>query len=160
MGRSASGCGVAGGAAPTAKRSWPLMRCMFDTNTISALVHHRAGFERAAARIDRLALGDRLISTVTLSELETMVAKARDAPIKAAKVWLVLTRFRIVDFDERAARHAGEIRAALEPRGLQIGPLDTLTAAHARSLGATVVTANVREFRRVPGLSVENWLAG
>ena len=53
----------------------PLMRYMLDTDTISALVHHRAGFERAAGRIDRLGLVDRLISTVTLSELQTMIAK-------------------------------------------------------------------------------------
>ena len=135
------------------------MRCMFDTDTLSALVHHRAGFERAADRIERLGLVDRLISTVTLSELQTMIAKARDTETKAAKVWLVLTRFRIVDFDEQAARHAGEIRASLEPRGIQIGPLDTLMAAHARSLGATAVTGNVREFGRVPGLAVRNWFA-
>ena len=132
---------------------------MFDTNTVSALVHQRAGFERAAGRIDKLALVDRLISTITLSELQTMIAKAGDPRTKAVKVWLVLTRFRIVDFDERAARHAGEIRASLEPRGIQIGPLDTLTAAHARSLRATAVTANVKEFERVPNLAVENWLA-
>lgn len=135
------------------------MRCMFDTNTLSALVHHRAGFERAATRIDRLALADRLISTITLSELQTMIAKAGDPRTKAAKVWLVVTRFLIVDFDERAARRAGEIRASLEPRGLQIGPLDTLMAAHARSLGATAITGNLSEFKRVPNLAVENWLA-
>lgn len=135
------------------------MRCMFDTNTLSALVHQRTGFERVATRIDRLALSDRLISTVTLSELQTMIAKAEDQQSKAAKLWIVLTRFRIVDFDEQAARHAGEIRAALETRGMQIGPLDTLMAAHARSLGATCVTGNVREFKRVPLLAVENWLA-
>ena len=134
------------------------MRSMFDTNTLSALVHQRSGFERAAARIDRLALSDRLISTVTLSELQTMIAKARDQPTKAAKVWIVLTRFRIVDFDELAARHAGEIRASLETRGMQIGPLDTLMAAHARSLGATAITGNMREFKRVPLLATENWL--
>lgn len=134
------------------------MRCMFDTNTLSALVHQRSGFERAAARIDRLALSDRLISTVTLSELQTMIAKAQDQQTKAAKVWIVLTRFRIVDFDERAALHAGEIRASLETRGMQIGPLDTLMAAHARSLGATAITGNMREFKRVPLLAAENWL--
>ena len=135
------------------------MRCMFDTDTLSALVHQRTGFERAVARIDPLALTDRLISTITLSELQTMVAKARDPQTKAAKVWAVLTRFRIVDFDEHAARHAAEIRAVLEPRGVQIGPLDTLMAAHARSLGATAITANLREFRRVPALAAQNWLS-
>ena len=135
------------------------MRCMFDTNTLSALVHQRAGFERAAARIEQLVLVDRLVSTITLSELQTLVAKALDPRTKAAKVWAIMTRFRIVDFDEHAARHAGEIRAVLEPRGAQIGPLDTLMAAHARSLGAIAVTANLREFKRVPALLAQNWLA-
>lgn len=135
------------------------MQCMFDTDTLSALVHHRAGFERAAARVEKLALAHRLISTVTLSELETMIAKAESPRSKAAKAWFVLTRFRIVDFDEAAAHHAGAIRAALEPRGIQIGPLDTLVAAHARSLGALAVTGNLKEFRRVPDLAAENWLA-
>jgi tRNA(fMet)-specific endonuclease VapC len=134
------------------------MRCMFDTNTLSALVHQRTGFERVAARVGRLALSDRLISTVTLSELHTMIAKAEDQRAKLAKVWMVLTWFRIVDFDEQAARHTGEIRASLEARGMQIGPLDTLMAAHARSRGATVITGNLREFKRVPQLAVENWL--
>ncbi|HEV8094333.1 MAG TPA: type II toxin-antitoxin system VapC family toxin [Burkholderiales bacterium] len=131
---------------------------MFDTNTLSALVHQRTGFDRVAAQIDRLALSDRLISTVTLSELQTMIVKADDQQNKAVKVWAVLTQFRIIDFDEQAARHAGEIRASLESRGMQIGLLDTLMAAHARSLGATVVTGNLREFKRVPQLAVENWL--
>jgi tRNA(fMet)-specific endonuclease VapC len=135
------------------------MRCVFDTNTLSALLHQRSGFERAAARIERLPLAERLVSTITLSELETMVQKARDDREKSARVWFVLTRFRIVDFDEPAARHAGAVRAYLEPRGLQIGPLDTLIAAHARSLRAKVVTANLREFSRVPDLEVENWLS-
>jgi tRNA(fMet)-specific endonuclease VapC len=88
-----------------------------------------------------------------------MAQKARDAREKSARVWFVLTRFRIVDFDEPAARHAGAVRANLEPRGLQIGPLDTLIAAHARSLRAKVVTANLREFSRVPDLEVKNWLS-
>jgi tRNA(fMet)-specific endonuclease VapC len=131
---------------------------MFDTDTLSALVHQRTGFERVATRVGRLALSDRLISTVTLSELHTMIAKAEDQQTKSAKVWMVLTWFRIMDFDEQAARHTGEIRAALETRGMQIGPLDTLMAAHARSLGATVITGNLREFKRVPQLAAENWL--
>jgi tRNA(fMet)-specific endonuclease VapC len=60
--------------------------------------------------------------------------------------------------DELAAVHAGRIRAYLEPRGIKIGPMDTLLAAHALSIGATVVTGNMREFARVPGFAAENWL--
>jgi tRNA(fMet)-specific endonuclease VapC len=131
---------------------------MFDTNAVSALVHHRRDFERLAARVDVLAIGDRLVSAVTMSEIETMIAKAADTQSKSFKVRLVLTHFNIVDFGEAAALHAGHIRAFLEPRGRAIGPMDTLIAAHARSLGATIVTNNVDEFRRVPDLAVESWL--
>lgn len=134
------------------------MTWLFDTNAVSALVHHRRGFERLAARIDALAVRRRLVSAITMSDLETMIAKAGDPANKSAAVRLVLAYFNIVDFDEAAALHAGQIRAYLEPRGLAIGPLDTLIAAHARSLGATIVTDNVAEFSRVPGLKVENWV--
>lgn len=131
---------------------------LFDTNTLSALIHHRRGFEQLAVRIDALAVEQRLVSAITLAELETMIAKAKDPNAKFAKVRLVLAHFNLVDFGEAAALHVGQIRAYLEPRGLGIGPLDTLIAAHARSLRATVVTDNVREFSRVPELKVENWL--
>ena len=133
------------------------MTCMFDTNAVSALVHQRRGFEALATRIDALPVGRRLVSAVTMSEVETMVAKASDPHDKSARVRLVLAHFNIVDFGEAAALHVGQIRAYLEPRGLRIGPLDTLIAAHSRSLGATLVTDNLAEFSRVPGLAAESW---
>src|SRR6185437_11492164 len=125
---------------------------------ISALVHQRAGFERLAARIEPLPLRHRLISAISLSELRTMVAKARIPADKDARLRLALSQFAFADFDTHAAIHAGEIRALLEPKGMGIGPLDTLIAAHARSLGATVVTSNLSEFSRVPGLRAVDWL--
>ena len=131
---------------------------LYDTNAISALVHQRAGFERLATRIDASRPRERAISTITLSELQTMIAKASEPREKGARVWRILLHFRILDFGEAAAFHAGLIRAYLEPRGLKIGPLDTLIAAHARSLEAVLVTDNVREFARVPGLTIENWI--
>jgi tRNA(fMet)-specific endonuclease VapC len=131
---------------------------IFDTNSISALVHQRAGFARLAAKIEPLALRQRIVSAITLAELRTMVAKARAPADKDARLRLVLSEFAFADFDTAAAVHAGEIRAALEARGMGIGPLDTLIAAHARSLGATVVTSNISEFARVPGLRAVDWL--
>ena len=136
------------------------MRRMFDTNAVSALVHHRRGFERLAIIADSPALDDRLIpllderftrmrfprscttgavssvsrsspirprsippiSTITLSELETTIAKTVDPDDKFGKVRLVLAQFNIVDFGEAAALHVGAIRAHLEPRGLASGP--------------------------------------
>ncbi len=64
----------------------------------------------------------------------------------------------MVPFDEQAAERYGELRSILEKKGTPIGPLDTLIAAHALSLGWALATHNVREFRRVPGLRVEDWL--
>ena len=63
----------------------------------------------------------------------------------------------MLDFTEAAARSYGEIRADLERKGTLIGPLDLLIAAHARSLGATLITLNAREFKRVKGLQVQAW---
>ena len=61
-------------------------------------------------------------------------------------------------FDAFAAEAYGSLRAELESKGPPIGPLDTLIASHALSIGVTLITNNEREFRRVPGLNVENWL--
>jgi tRNA(fMet)-specific endonuclease VapC len=134
------------------------VKYLFDTNAFSALVHQRSGWERLAARIDELSPKQRLVSAITLSELQTMIAKSARPEAKRMPVWRVLLNFDIVDFGEIAAMHTGRIRAYLEPRGLKIGPMDTLLAAHAASIGATVITGNTREFSRVPGLAVENWL--
>ena len=130
---------------------------LFDTNAISALVHHRRGFERLARTVDDLPLEERLVSAITLAEIETMIAKAGNPERKFQAVHLILAHFNLVDFGDLAAAHAGRIRAYLEPRGEAIGPLDTLIAAHARSLGAAVVTDNLDEFRRVPDLEVLSW---
>jgi tRNA(fMet)-specific endonuclease VapC len=64
----------------------------------------------------------------------------------------------IVDFDYQATLAYGRIRAALEAQGNPIGPLDTLIAAHALSLNATLITNNTREFARVPDLRMTNWV--
>ncbi len=65
--------------------------------------------------------------------------------------------FPVLDFSHTAAREYGDIRADLERKGVSIGPLDLLIAAHARSLDATLVTANAGEFKRVKGLKVQIW---
>jgi tRNA(fMet)-specific endonuclease VapC len=68
-----------------------------------------------------------------------------------------LLPLEIVTFDLEAALTYGDVRAELEAKGKPLGPLDTMIAAHARALGLTLVTNNVREFKRVRGLAVENW---
>jgi tRNA(fMet)-specific endonuclease VapC len=80
-------------------------------------------------------------------------------PHHGPRLTTFLALFQLADFDLAAAIHYAEIRAALEAKGTPIGPLDLLIAAQARSLGATLVTANIREFKRVKGLKVRAWKA-
>ena len=70
---------------------------------------------------------------------------------------LLFSNIEVLDFDIKAAIHYGKIRAYLEKQGTPIGPLDMMIAAHAMSLGYTVVTNNIKEFERVPDLKLENW---
>jgi tRNA(fMet)-specific endonuclease VapC len=103
------------------------------------------------------AASDCCLSAIVTAELWTGLAKGAARPDRARKLEEFVGLFPIHDFDDVAARHYGEIRADLEERGLAIGPLDLLIAAHARSLGAALVTGNVREFRRVKKLIVSPW---
>ena len=70
-----------------------------------------------------------------------------------------IARLEVVPLDEPVAKRYGDVRAFLERRGKQIGPLDTLIAAHALGLGAVLVSNNTKEFSRVPGLKLQNWVA-
>jgi len=97
------------------------------------------------------------VSQITVAELWTGVEKGDRRDERAGKLEELLANYAVLDFDEAAARAYGEIRAALEKRGRTIGPLDLLIAAHARSVGATVLTGNFDEFSRVPGLKVLRW---
>jgi len=98
------------------------------------------------------------IAVVVAAELWTGVKKNLSThPQQAAKLEAFLDLFVIADFTLDAAIHYADIRAALEAAGTPIGPVDLFIAAQARSLGATLVTANAREFKRVKGLKVLAW---
>lgn len=100
-----------------------------------------------------------ILSTIVLTELLVGVSKSLD-PVRAGRrVERFSGPLNLRAFDADAAAHAADIRADLERRGVRIGPLDTLIAGHARSLGAVLVTGNLREFGRVDGLRVEDWAA-
>ena len=98
------------------------------------------------------------IPVIVAAELWTGVKKnLKTHPHQAARLEAFLSLFQLIDFTRDAALHYAEIRAALEATGKSIGPLDLLIAAQARSLGATLVTGNSREFKRVKGLKVLAW---
>ncbi len=101
--------------------------------------------------------GECCLSSIVTAELRAGLAKGEPNPARAQKLEAFISLFGVRDFTDEASRHYGEIRAELEKKGTLIGPLDLLIAAHARSIGAALVTGNVAEFRRVTGLKVTAW---
>ncbi|MCD4748375.1 MAG: type II toxin-antitoxin system VapC family toxin [Thermoanaerobaculales bacterium] len=98
------------------------------------------------------------ISVITSLELRHGAEKSRNPDKVHAKLDLFLSPIRVIPFDETAALTGARIRAALDRRGLPIGDFDSLIAAQALSLGMVLVSNNLREFSRVPGLQYENWV--
>lgn len=129
---------------------------MLDTNTVIAL---RGGDMAVRGRIGQLEEGDAVLSVVTYGELRVGIEKSDRRGRAQAMLEAILTTFPIQRMEASVAIAHGEIRADLERRGAVIGPNDLWIAAHARAGGLTLVTGNEREFRRVPGLAVENWVA-
>ncbi|MCB1212201.1 MAG: PIN domain-containing protein [Verrucomicrobiales bacterium] len=127
---------------------------LLDSNVCIAVLRNKVGKGKLP---DPAKSG---ISVIVAAELWTGVKKILAThPHQAAKLEAFLSLFSIPEFDSNAAIHYAEIRAELEAGGKLIGPLDLLIAAQARSLGATLVTANVAEFKRVKGLKVQAWAA-
>jgi tRNA(fMet)-specific endonuclease VapC len=130
-------------------------RYMLDTNIC---IHIRR--KRPAAIVERfgkLAPGAAVISVISYGELRYGAEKHHDRDRSLAVLEELVTFLRIEPLPAAAAEVYGEIRHALAHRGELIGSNDTWIAAHALSSGLTLVTRNEREFRRVPGLTVENW---
>ncbi|HUQ19191.1 MAG TPA: type II toxin-antitoxin system VapC family toxin [Gemmatimonadaceae bacterium] len=128
---------------------------LLDTNICIAYLRTRSA---PVARRMKAAGADQLcISSLTAGELYTGAIKSKRAT-NLGDLDLFLMNITTVDFDLEAARAYGFLRSHLEAKGESIGPLDLLIAAHALTLGATLVTNNVREFIRVPQLRVEDWM--
>jgi len=97
------------------------------------------------------------LCTPVLWELLTGANKSRDSSTQHARLALFQARFELLPFDPAAARHAAQVRAQLEAQGTPIGAIDTMIAGVALANGLILVTRNVREFARVPGLQIQNW---
>ncbi len=128
---------------------------LLDTNILSDLVRHPQG-----AVADRIAAeGERTVCTSIIVAAELRFGAVKSGSRKLADhVDLILSALEILPLEAPADRQYGKIRLQLTRQGTPIGPNDLLIAAHALSLDITLVTANTREFSRVPGLKVENWL--
>ena len=128
---------------------------LLDTDTCIFARRHKP--ESVLRKLSAVGFDRVCISVVTLYEL-TYGAEKHDHPIKARQQLQEFLRpFQVMEWTEGAAVECAKIRAKLEKRGEMIGPYDVQIAAHAKLLGFTVVTNNEREFRRIKGLSVENW---
>jgi tRNA(fMet)-specific endonuclease VapC len=130
-------------------------RYLLDTNIVSDLVRNPQG--RVAAKIAEVGENAVAISIIVAAELRYGAAKKRSARL-TAQLEVILTALEVVPLEAPADAAYGSIRVALEAAGTPIGGNDLLIAAHAVALDMIVVTANEREFRRVPRLDVENWL--
>jgi tRNA(fMet)-specific endonuclease VapC len=132
-----------------------LTRYMLDTNIISDLVRNPQG--RAAKRIARVGEDNICTSIIVAAELRYGCAKSGSKRLHKA-VEELLGEINILPFDFPTDAEYGRIRSELEAAGEAIGGNDLLIAAHACAVGAKIVTANSNEFKRVRGLSFENWL--
>jgi tRNA(fMet)-specific endonuclease VapC len=128
---------------------------MLDTNAIIMAVRHPEWpiFDRIKEHLGE----DLCISSITYGELVYGIQKSAAPEKNRVAITRILLGIKVLDFDQKAAEHFGDIFADLEKKHLRIGDRDMLIAGHARSLGYTLVTNNVREFGRVAGLLVEDW---
>ena len=132
-----------------------MIRVMLDTNICIYVIK---GADQALRQRLQAHQNDVCISAISLAELEYGVAKSSRKEANRRMLDAFLEDLPVLPFENEPARDYGDIKVGLFGAGTPIGPLDLLIAAHARALGVTLVTNNRREFDRVPGLSVENWL--
>lgn len=132
-----------------------MLRYLLDTHICIYAIKHRPPEVRERFNRHERHLA---MSSVTLAELLYGAEKSAQREHNLAVVESFAARLEVLPFDPRAAAHFGQIRAALQQAGTPIGPYDLMIAAHARSQGLTLVTHNLGEFQRVPGLLVESWV--
>jgi tRNA(fMet)-specific endonuclease VapC len=132
-----------------------MLKYMLDTNIAIYVIKNRPinaleSFNRHAGRI--------CISAITLAELLHGAEKSAKPEHNLRQVEDFVSRLEVLEYDSKATAHYGDIRADLERKGTPIGVNDLHIAGHARSQGLTLVTNNLREFERVAGLRLDNWV--
>lgn len=132
-----------------------MLKYMLDTNIVIYVIKRRP---IEVLDIFNASSGQMCISSVTLAELFHGVEKSSMVSHNLCKVEDFVSRLEVLSYDENAAAHYGNIRADLEKKGTPIGVNDLHIAGHARSNSFILVTNNIREFERVEGLRLENWI--
>ena len=133
-----------------------MLKYLLDTNIVIYVIKQRP---LQVLEVFNKHHGRMAISSITLAELAHGAEKSSDISRNTAVVEDFVSRLAVLPYDDKAAWHYGNIRAALEKLGQPIGINDLHIAAHARSNGLTLITNNMREFERVPGLLLENWVS-
>ena len=131
------------------------MTYMLDTNICIYTMKKKP--EKVLRRFQKELNGGLCISSITLAELEYGMKHSSNPAKNEQALLRFLAPLSILPFGPCAASEYGEIRTHLQSQWTPIGPMDLLIAAHARAEGLVLVTNNVREFERVPGLELENW---
>lgn len=131
------------------------MRYMLDTNICIYAIKHRP--QQVLMHLQQHEPEEICISSVTYAELVHGVCKSKAVEKNRLALALLLANIEIMTFDVHAAENYGQIRAELEQKGTPIGPLDMMIAGHAKALNYILVTNNMKEFKRVPDLNLENW---
>ena len=131
------------------------MRYMLDTNICIYIIREKP--VKVLKKLRSFDISDIAISAITHSELEYGVVKSHRSKENREALARFLSPLEIVPYDDKAAVNYGEIRSHLEKKGAVIGAMDLLIGAHAGSIPVTLVTNNLREFKRIPGLRIENW---
>jgi len=129
---------------------------LLDTDTCAFILRKSSAV--LLARIQTVPLQQQSMSVITLAELLYGVQVSSKKKMNREGVDALVRHVNVLDWTNEAAEHYAEIRADLKKKGQLIGSNDLLIAAHGRSLGATIVTNNVRDFSRVKGLQLENWM--
>lgn len=129
---------------------------MLDTNICIYIIKNKP--ESVIKELKRHDPKEICISAITYAELIHGVEKSMAVDKNRLALTLLLSNIEVLDFDINAANNYGKIRTYLEKQGTPIGPLDMMIAAHAQSLGYSIVTNNIKEFMRVPNLGVCNWV--
>lgn len=128
---------------------------MLDTNICIYAIKHNP--KKVLINLNKHDPSEICISSITYAELMYGVEKSKAIDRNRIALSLFLANIQILDFDDCASECYGIIRAQLEKQGTPIGPLDTMIAAHAKSLDCTLVTNNTKEFKRIKKLKLDNW---
>ena len=132
------------------------MKYLLDTNIVAYIINKRP--LEVYTKFKTISKNEIFISSIVVAELWFGVAKSQKREQNKMALDSFLAPLTIIDFDSVAAKFYAVIRADLENKGMIIGSNDILIAAHALSLGLTLVTNNAKEFERVEGLKIENWV--